>query len=217
MKTEKVTNEIIQSESIENSQTKKSLLSKIRQKIVDIVKPGVKNLWHLTYIEVLWLMRAEEWLDLYPLDMYHGIIKWNLHYKKKVPMMKRLGHAGYDLEIRSTKTPFIIRSLRRLWDRRQNEKDMGQKIIEQSTKRGYITDMEIELLKKFWFTLTIECVPSIFIIAPKLLKDEKKLEVAAIEERKDPIILIKHGEDDFEPVHSWDNSQVLDKRLAKLN
>lgn len=85
-------------------------------------------------------------------------------------------------------------------------------MIEKAIERWYIIDNEIEVLEKLWFVVITEDIPSIFVIAPKVLKNDKKVE-AITSQLKDLIILIKHGEDDFERVYNRDQSQLLNKWL----
>jgi len=75
---------------------------------------------------------------------------------------------------------------------------------------------EICRLKKGKIIVITEDEPSLFIIAPKTQKSQSK-EYIPSPAPKDPIVLIKYGKNAYLPLHSRDNSQMLDAKLSRLN
>lgn len=154
------------------------------------VTPGVKNLGMLSAVEVMALVHAEEGLELFPMYLYRGTIKGNLLYKKDIPSMYRIVCLS-----RGSSSSILPQFYENKW---------------------YISDYEKKQLESLWYELLTEKIPAIFIIAPKESKDLSKNETITIT-KKDPIILIKHGENEYEPVHSRDNSAQLNAQLSQLN
>lgn len=184
------------------TQTNKILeLFNLKNTTENLIKPKAKALWILNYVEVLWLIHAEEGLEMFPFDMYKGTMKWNIEFDGDVPMMKKLKH---------------VEAVGDMFDKSQFF-ESNQRMINEIVNRWYITESEISFLKKRkkrWVCdFIIENVPAVFIIADKNTKNQINTELP----KKDPIILIKYGENQFYPVHSRDNSRQLDAKLAKLN
>jgi len=171
-----------------------------------LIKPKAKALWMLSYVEVLWLMHAEEGLEMFPFDMYQGTMKWTIEFNGDVPMMKRLKHI----------------QARGYFDDRAVFFGSHQRLIDEIVNRWYITASEILFFRKKQMELKcdfiIEKVPAVFIIADKNAKNRETIpQIKNQEAQKDPIVLIKYGDDKYFPVHSRDNSRQLDAKLAKLN
>ena len=172
-----------------------------------LIKPKAKALWMLSYVEVLWLMHAEEELEMFPFDMYQGTMKWTIEFDAKVPLMKRLKH---------------IQATHRWEHERDAFLESNQRLLNLIADRWYITDSEISFFqrkqKEWKCDFVIEDVPAVFIIADKNSKTKVNVQQSTEKKaKKDPIVLIKYGDDKYYPVHSRDNSRQLDAKLAKLN
>lgn len=165
--------------------------------IKEASKPSAKSLWMLSAVEVMALVHGEEGLELYPFHLYTGKVKGTVECKHKVPLMEKL---------------VSIKRKERL--HRENEKILYKPIIDKIYERWYILPEELRRLKKSFVVIT-EKEPSLFIVAPKAQKSQAKEHVSPVQ--KDPILLVKYGENAYLPLHSRDHSAVLDAKLSRLS